>query len=265
MHWTSSHKTEHARQIQPETEFSNSTFTFVKNVDACCNKHYKPRLIFSKLKGIYVFWSTFQNSLYTMLTSGWRTRRRAWTKISSKCLLLSHCSWPVTNLWPSLSMLLLPQSPGSTITVPLASWFRDALYLPWFVFLFVFDVVDQTQSLVHAQASPAPSPAWFYFIFLLNMFLFWFGFGLISSCYVPGQKLTILLPHAPGSRLTCSSVLSLGCKKHRKGLDGKLSPFPVSSDPSDRVLISCDSGTLQNVVSTSISGTNSNDKSWSDG
>ena len=51
----------------------------------------------------------------------------------------------------------------------------------------------------------------------------------------------------------------LSCKKHRKGLEGKVFVTCSRAEPAlrDRVMISPCSGALENAVSASLSGTNS--------
>lgn len=204
----------------------------------------------------------------TMLTSEWRARWSTkcwtWTKISSNFSLLSHCYRPVTNLClgvyasPSSVPRVNPHCAPSSLTR------RCSIYLLWFVF--ACDAADQTQNQVHPQqvlCHWAPSPTWFYFVLLFILLLCHLVWSEThnspaSASQVPGlQPCTIVLTMYTAKlefQFSC-----LGCKKHRKGLEGKVFVQFSRAEPAlrDKVMISPCSGTLENAVSASISGTNS--------
>jgi hypothetical protein len=112
--------------------------------------------------------------------------------------VLQNCDKSVTY-----SVYAFPSSVPRTNrnSSPFFPTLRCSVYLSCFVFIFVSNAVDQTQSLLmHKQDLHhwAPSPAWSNFVF---PFTYSFLFDK-SSCYVPGQKFSIPLPQPLGSRTT---------------------------------------------------------------
>lgn len=111
--------------------------------------------------------------MHTVLPSEWRARWWTWTKIGSKFF----ASQPLWQTWDKSVTYAVCASPSSVPRINhLCSHFfltlGCSIYSLWF--MFVFDAMDQTQSLVRAQQVLdhwAPWPAWFY-CFDLHVVLF---------------------------------------------------------------------------------------------
>lgn len=209
----------------------------------------------------------------TMLTSEWRARcstRCTWTEISSKFSLLSHCYRPVTNL--CLGVYASPSSVPRVNPHCSPSLLEEVLYICFGLFLLLMLWFKLRAMYIHSRCCaselyPQPDSTLFCSLF-------------------PCMSLSLIRNNSPASASqvlwlqSCTTVLTtytaklefqfscLGCKKHRKGLEEKVFVQFSRAEPAlrDRVImISPCSGTLENAVSASLSGTNSNDKNWSDG